>query len=207
VRTIGLDSLDDEMKKALLNDPLRIVRLYATLSSSSLETASDEFEREFEEYTRHTADTPVGALRYGAYWLSRGDIDKAEHNIRQATSFEHVNPGVWRLAAIQLYQLGKPQAAIEYFRKALDLSPEDPEVLFNMGLMAYEQNDVETALKYLNRAVRADPTYEDAWYNLIALYWSLQQMPTARARLQEALETNPDSPRLQQLMFSLQSQE
>lgn len=206
VRTIGLDSLDPAVQEGLLTDEFRMVRLSATLASPDLQVAGPEDEAELEAYLRHTADSPVGALRYGAYLHSRGQTEAAEQQVRQSVAFEESNPEAWRLAGIELHRMGHSGAAMQFLRNALGIDPGNAQVLFNMGLLAYETGETDTALRRLSEAVLAEPRFEDAWYNLIVLYWSLNDTQTARSKLREALTHLPQSQRLRQLAQQLQSQ-
>jgi Flp pilus assembly protein TadD len=203
VRTIGLDALEPAIQERLLTDDLRMVRLSATLASPDLRVAGAENEAELEAYLRHTADSPVGALRYGAYLQSRGQPEAAEQQVRQSVEFEERNPEAWRLAGIELHRMGHSGGAMQFLRHALGIDPGNAQILFNMGLLAYETGETDTALRRLSEAVQAQPAFEDAWYNLIVLYWSLNDTQTARAKLREALTHLPESQRLRQLARQL----
>ncbi len=41
--------------------------------------------------------------------------------------------------------------ALSYYRKALDFSPKDPIILYNLGFCYYEKGDLDTAFSYLQR--------------------------------------------------------
>ena len=118
---------------------------------------------------------------------------------RRAARFDQQNPEAYRLAAIQLHTSGDTAGARQLLLDALKLIPNDPVLLFNLGLLSAESSDIKGALGYLQRAAKAKPDYEDAWYNLVVLYWQNGDMATARLKLEEALRLMPRSRRLSDL--------
>lgn len=202
VRVTGLESLSREVQRSLLEDASRSVRLAAATASAGMTTAPDR-EEELRDYLAHTADSPMGTLRYAAYFASRDEPEKAIQLARQATTFEPLNPEVWRLAAVQLHGLGSSDEAMRHLSKALALDPSNAQVLFNRGLLQYETGETEAALESLLKAVEFAPDFEDAWYNLIVLYYQMNERETALQYLRKAQGHLPQSRRLQQLQTQL----
>jgi predicted CXXCH cytochrome family protein len=199
IRLIGTANLPEEDREELLNDPIRMVRIAAALSTPQMQGISPELEKELLEYIRHTADSPMGSLRLSSFLMSRGDLQASRKMAKQAVTFEPLNVEAHRLAAVQLHASGDSEAAFKSLEVGLKLEPGNPLLHFNMGLLHAELNNMDNAVKHLNAAVTSDNQFEDAWYNLIVLYWQMGQMPTARAKLSAALTAIPTSRRLQQL--------
>ncbi len=199
IRLLGTANLGETEKEALLNDPIRSVRLSAALSTPGMEGLSPELDKELVEYMTHTADSPMGSLRLASYYSSRGDNEKAIQLTKQAVEYEKLNPEAYRLAAIQLHTNGDTEGAFEHLNQALRIDANQPLVHFNMGLLFAEINNQDKAISHLNQAIHLQPDYEDAWYNLIVMYWQVNQIPTARTKLMEALQNLPNSQRLLQL--------
>ena len=191
VQVLGLQNIDPAQRGAVRDDPVRSVRIAALLSE-----APGSLNPELLEYLEQTADSTFGALRLATHAQARGDPGTAMELARRATRFDRLNPEAYRLAAIQLHTSGDTTGARKLLLEALELAPEDPTLLFNIGLLAAESADLKGALGYLQRAVAAEPTHEDAWYNLIVLYWQNGDMATARLELEEALRALPRSRRL-----------
>lgn len=70
----------------------------------------------------------------------------------------------------------KYDAALEHGLRAVELTPEDPEVLFRVGALlaqrAYEwrfagwQRDIEAALELLRKSTSVDPTWDRPWVEI-----------------------------------------
>lgn len=199
IRANGLAWADDALRRDLLTDQSRSVRLSASLVLPGMPALDDAARRELLDYLQHTADTVSGSLRLSRYWQSRDDSEKAARLARRAIGFEPRNPEARRLAAIELHRLGKSTEAKEELEHALKLDPDNARILFNLGLLHVESGDVPAALERLHAAVQADPRSADAWYNLIVLQWQNNNRTEALRLLEQAQEHLPGHPRLQQL--------
>ncbi len=96
---------------------------------------------------------------YGKALAAAGNLEKALGVIQRAYTPD--NPD-WRLLSAQgaiLDQLGKPKKARAVYRKALDLRPNEPSILSNLGMSYLLTGDLRSAETYLqnaNKAPRAD---------------------------------------------------
>jgi predicted CXXCH cytochrome family protein len=199
VRLLGITNLAPERQQALLEDPVRGVRISAALTAPDMKGFSEEVDAELQAYLRHTADSPMGSLRLASYEETHGNREAAQALARQAVGFEPKNAEAYRLAAIQLHTSGDTKGALELLEKAIGLTDDPAMIHFNLGLLQAELQDMDKAIYHLNAAVNSNPQLEDAWYNLIVLYWQIDQMPVARTKLAEALRAIPSSQRLLQL--------
>jgi tetratricopeptide (TPR) repeat protein len=93
--------------------------------------------------------------------------------------------------------LGDIQAALERdddaensFRKALDLEPNNEEVLLNLGLL-YRSEKPEEAARYCERAISIDNDYACAYRELGFVLAKLQKHELAQRNLEKAIELNP----------------
>ena len=67
-------------------------------------------------------------------------------------------------AGICMRRIGNEQTAEEYFTKALQLRPSEPQALFNMADLSYKRREYTQAKAYLVRYMRvAAPTAESLW--------------------------------------------
>ncbi|MGC9452715.1 MAG: ammonia-forming cytochrome c nitrite reductase subunit c552 [Oceanipulchritudo sp.] len=203
VRVTGMDALDPARQQALLNDPVRSVRISAALSRPRMDPLGGPLEAELLEHIEHTADTPMGALRLAAYHGQRGDPAFARVLALRAIRFDQLNAEAYRLAAIQLHTLGFTDEAMNTLEDGLEVDPQSALIHFNIGLLQAELRNFNEALASLARAVELQPQMESAWYNLVVLYWQIGDMKTARRKLDEALTAIPSSPRLRQLAAQL----
>ena len=100
----------------------------------------------------HPEDNDVLAA-YGKALASNGQLKKALDVIGRA---QHADRPDWRLLSAQgavLDQLDRPEEARVYYRKALQIVPDEPSVLSNIGMSYLLTNELPQAEQYLKQAV------------------------------------------------------
>ncbi|WP_394691242.1 tetratricopeptide repeat protein [Hoeflea sp.] len=91
---------------------------------------------------------------YGKALAGDGQLDKALDAIRRAQTPDRPD---WQLLSAEgaiLDQMGDPAGARDRYRKALDLKPNEPSVLSNLGMSYLLQGDLRTAETYMASASR-----------------------------------------------------
>ncbi|MEF2070759.1 tetratricopeptide repeat protein [Consotaella aegiceratis] len=91
---------------------------------------------------------------YGKALAAAGELEKALETVRRAQTPDAPD---WRLFSAEgaiLDQLGQPDHARTLYRKALDIQPNEPSILSNIGMSYLLTNDLKTAETYLRQAVR-----------------------------------------------------
>lgn len=89
---------------------------------------------------------------------------------------------------------GDLEAAIEAFRLALMLEPNNPEVHFHLGDALYRLNRVQAALERYYAAVELDHEYLEAWTQIGCLHGELEEHAAAVDALSVALDIHDDYP-------------
>ncbi len=120
----------------------------------------------------HPEDRDVLAA-YGKALAGNGDLQKALKTVQRAQTPD--NPD-WRLHSAEgaiLDQLGKPKLARVQYRKALDLKPNEPSVLSNLGMSYLLAGDQRAAETYLRQAM-SQPEADSRVRQNLALVIGLQ---------------------------------
>ncbi len=110
---------------------------------------------------------------YGKALAANGQLEPALDAVRRAQTPEYPD---WRLASAEgaiLDQLGQKDEARQKYRKALELKPNEPSVLSNLGMSYVLDGDVRTAETYLRTAV-AQPGADSRVRQNLALVVGLQ---------------------------------
>jgi len=94
---------------------------------------------------------------------------------------------------IELYDLGKYEEAITYFKKALEIDPNNAHALNNIGRAYAQLADYEIAKKYFEQAIQIDPNYQNALSNLGHVYQILGKYEEAIKYYEESLKINPNN--------------
>ncbi len=92
---------------------------------------------------------------YGKALAAAGELEPALDAVRRAQTPEYPD---WRLLSAEgaiLDQLGRTDAARGLYRQALDINPDEPSVLSNLGMSYVLQGDLRTAELYMSKAAAA----------------------------------------------------
>jgi tetratricopeptide (TPR) repeat protein len=84
------------------------------------------------------------------------------------------------------------KATEEKLRTWLATHPNDPEVLFSLGLAEKRQGHYPEAEEFYRRAIQQDPKFSEAFSNLGNVYLAQKQTSLAIASYQQASDLNPD---------------
>ena len=96
-------------------------------------------------------------------------------------------------------------AAIAAHQKALEIIPDDPITLMNLGIAYQGQRDFESAIAVLKQARRINPHEAFAYFQLAQAHLSLRQIPEAIAALRDGLLYEPDNQPALALLRQLES--
>ena len=99
----------------------------------------------------HPKDRDVLAA-YGKALAAAGELQQALETVRRAQTPDSPD---WRLYSAEgaiLDQLGQSDAARTLYRKALDIQPNEPSILSNLGMSYILANDLKSAESYLRQA-------------------------------------------------------
>ena len=120
----------------------------------------------------HPKDNEILAA-YGKALAASGNLAKALKIIERAQRPDRPD---WRLYSAQgaiLDQLDRSTQAREYYRKALDIAPNEPSVLSNLGMSYVLTGDLRAAETYLRKAI-AQPGADSRVRQNLALVVGLQ---------------------------------
>ncbi len=65
-----------------------------------------------------------------------------------------------------LYDRGKPEEAITYYTKALEIDPKLTDARVDMGTAYYDLEEYDKALEAFKTATTENPNHAFAWYNM-----------------------------------------
>jgi len=89
---------------------------------------------------------------------------------------------------------GSNGRALELFREALELAPQDPSILYQLARLGLGNGDEELARQHYRRALELDPTYRTAFNNPGATYEKYEHWGRAKGEYKKALRLNPKDP-------------
>jgi tetratricopeptide (TPR) repeat protein len=90
---------------------------------------------------------------------------------------------------------GQGDAALKYYKLALDARPDNPVVLASIGFELARQGRKREALSWFDRAVAARPDYAEGHFDRGFVLQELNDPQAAIAAFDQALRCNPDHDR------------
>lgn len=110
---------------------------------------------------------------YGKTQAATGQFDQALASIQRAQTPDRPDWKLFSAEGAVLDQLGRPDEARERYRNALDIVPNEPSVLSNLGMSYLLTGDLKTAESYLRTAI-AQPAADSRVRQNLALVVGLQ---------------------------------
>jgi tetratricopeptide (TPR) repeat protein len=92
-------------------------------------------------------------------------------------------------------QRGNPDAAIDYFRRAVAAAPQAREAHSNLGAAYLAKGEAKPAIAALKLAIKIDPTYASALVNMGDALLKIDRYREAAATLKRAVALQPGNPK------------
>jgi cytochrome c-type biogenesis protein CcmH/NrfG len=104
------------------------------------------------------------------------------------------------------FDANMPSEAVEYYERALKVSPDNSNVWTDLGTMYRQIGKYDKAVESYDRAVEVDPRNKNAWFNLGIVYRFDRNEPKQALRAwKKFLElVSPDDPHYQSLQQELE---
>ena len=124
--------------------------------------------------------------RTGWEAIQRGDGEKAAASFRAVLAANPNDVQALAGAGMAAHLTGRPDQAINYLKKAVQIEPEFAQAYYMLGQIAYSQGDLDLAIKSYERVVKIAPgsqgVYQqlEAWKKEAALHETFAARPTAR---------------------------
>ena len=120
------------------------------------------------------------------------NLSNAEINFKKAISlYGNFGQALYNLAAVYDRE-GKVPEAIKQFEKLQASNPNDPSIVFQLGLLYYRNSQKDNAFKAWQKAVLLFPSYSNARWYLSLIYEERGDIASALAQVEEIQKSNPD---------------
>jgi superkiller protein 3 len=90
------------------------------------------------------------------------------------------------------YENKSYDAAIKYYRKAIDINPLYVGAYNNIGVTYYDQKNYAQAINYYQKVVDINPNYANAYNNLGLVYSAQENLTQAIHNYQKAIDIDPN---------------
>ncbi|MBW2624412.1 MAG: tetratricopeptide repeat protein, partial [Deltaproteobacteria bacterium] len=163
------------------------------------EVETMDFARAWQEKVagHHSQTVSIGLAAFPCYSFSKSDILANARQALDHASFFGSNSAVafdevsLNISADRLFEAGDLDGAIGEFQKALELNPDDLNVLNSLGVCYGHQGLTDEALGCFNRALELDPENLMAFFNLGFILAMADRPQEALENFRRAVEIDP----------------
>ena len=167
---------------------LGLARLRAARGDAS------EAERLFGRATSLTPGDALSHALFARYWLSRGQLARADYESSLALSLDRDCPEALVVGAQISGLRGRPLEAYQALEKAARLSPSSAEAQYQLGVLLFRRKLHAEAVLKLEKAVALRPTDARALDYLALGFEALGEAEPADEAYRRALRVNDDGP-------------
>jgi len=159
-----------------------------------------------------------------------GDLNKAEEYLLKSLNIDPTYSNALELLRVIYKQLGKEDklkeikidervyiqrgleayknkdynSAFDYFKKALELKPNSPEIMNNIGAVLFMSGRYDEAILWFKKALETKKDYVQAYGNLVYAYLQKGDLFSAEVVLNEGLKYAPNDANLRELKNKLE---
>ncbi len=140
-------------------------------------------------------------VRAGNEFFRRGEADNAIEEYNNALQLNPNNFEAHLRIGFLLYNVkGNREQGMAHMTKAMQINPDDPRILHDLGMAMLHQAKIEQGIKYLSEALRRMPQGLDEQYNAVNMRYNLGRVllfkgdsKQAAVHLSEAVRLDPDN--------------
>lgn len=144
-------------------------------------------------------EAPVGAAMPGGA-PSLADVQQQIAEAEKVVAQDPKNLQAWIHLGNGYFDTNQPQKAINAYGKALEIDPNNPNVLTDQGVMFKNIGWYDKAVANFEKAAQLDPKHMQSLYNLGVVYSTdLKQPDKAIAAWNRLLQIDSTSPQAQQV--------
>ncbi len=104
-----------------------------------------------------------------AIYRTKEDFDNSLKFLEKAKSIDPLDINLILLESNIMWEMGKVDMYQSLITKALEIEPNNVDLIFNLGVVNADKGDHEKAVDYYNKAIAMDPSYTKAYLNAAAL--------------------------------------
>ena len=184
---------------------LTVGQVYGTLARLNVSGAYDNAVAAYDRAALLNPTTPVVAQNRAQLEAARGNFDEARTFITDALNRKPDYTGaIVLLAQIQILS-GEDEEAVTSLKAAVQASPTNPVIAFQLGFLEYSRKNYQGAAEALERAIALAENYANARYFLGLSYFYLDRAADAEAQFERIEEGNPDNAEVKLILENLRS--
>jgi len=131
----------------------------------------------------------------GVCYVYMKDFEKAKECLKHALQYHRHDASFIQLGKVLLLE-GDTESAIDIFKRAIEFSPENPDLMTTLGLLYLQLGQTSKAFEYLGNALTYDPSNVKAILGAGSMIQSHGDYDVALTKYRIAAAATPESPHL-----------
>jgi tetratricopeptide (TPR) repeat protein len=136
-------------------------------------------------------DEPYAQYTAGYFRYAQHDLEQALVFLQKIPAGDPLFVAALKLKAAVYFDQGRFEPAVDCYRGALSLQPDDPVVLAGLGISLMNLERYDQALEYLLRALVLQPEDADLLYSAASVYRDKGMFDEALQKYQDVLRLQP----------------
>jgi Flp pilus assembly protein TadD len=153
---------------------------------------NEQAQAMYEEVLRHRSDIAEVHVNLGVIAAAKGDYPGAIQHYQDGIAVDGRSFEAYNDLAAALLETGRSKEAVAALTQALQLKPQDPDALFNLGMAYAQTGDLAAAARVYEQVIGLTPGDAEAHYRLGVLRSHLGDRSGAEAELERALALQHD---------------
>lgn len=167
--------------------------VYQTVVPLKIDGAYDNAKTAYQRAVELNPSNPTLPYILAQLEIAQSNPTAAEEYLMQAIGLKRdYTQAIFLLSQLQVLQ-GKSREALQAAEAAAYFAPNDPVVLFQLGILRSGTGDTQGAIAALSRAVEINPQYANARFFLAVAYATAGQNDLARAQLEAVAALSADN--------------
>jgi len=195
----GLKGLDDSVKAVRLMAFRTVIDMDVTLLNPKMAKTWNNVNTEYLIYLQGNADFPSGQTLTGEYYQQQGDYNRAVTAFQRALKMDSLQVSPYTNLAILYSGNNQSEKVKSILIQGILNFPENPSLIYFMGLNEGALGNEVQQLKYLKQAYNLAPNNPKYSYNFILMLYKSGRTKEAKNELANAMKLNPNNQRLEEL--------
>ena len=183
----------------------KLADVYASVIPLKVEGAYEKAVEKYEKAMELTPASPKLYLKRARLEFSQENFGKAREYVGKAIDNRSgYTEAVYLLSKIYIAE-GNIGSAIRSTKSAINMSPNDPALFFQLGLLEYKRENYKKASEALEKSVEMEKGYANAKYYLGLSYYKIGSSNKALKQFIELKRAHPDKEELNVIVENLKA--
>lgn len=182
-----------DYQKAVELDP-DALEVYRDLAQLDLRTGHTEAALHAAQRVRDLAPAESSSFLFlGHVYVARGDLAMAAQEYEKALELDPQNEKALENLA-NYYSNINPKKALSYYKRYLEIEPDDAEIYFQMGFLYQKQGDTDATIEAFQKSIELDPHQVASHLALAELYEITKSTAQAVEQYELCVQLDPRNP-------------